>query len=45
MASTVAATDYRIRGFRVPPVMWLPAKIMMGLTKPKHSILGGEFSG
>lgn len=44
-ASTVAAADYRVRGFRVPTAMWLPARIMMGLTKPKRSILGAEFSG
>ncbi len=45
MSSTVAAADYRVRSFTVPPVMWLPARLMMGITKPKPQILGAEFAG
>lgn len=45
MASTVAAADYRVRGFKVPLAMWIPARLIMGLTKPKCNVLGAEFSG
>ncbi|PRX57382.1 NAD(P)-dependent alcohol dehydrogenase [Flagellimonas meridianipacifica] len=43
--STVAAADYRVRSFKVPMLMWLPARLMMGITKPKRQILGAEFAG
>ena len=44
-ATTVTAADYRVRGFRVPPSFWLPARLMVGLMKPRKSILGMELSG
>lgn len=44
-ATTVTAADYRIRGFNVPPLFWLPARMALGFTKPKNSILGMELSG
>ena len=45
MASTVAVADCRVRSFKVPLSMWLPARILLGITKPKNAILGAEFSG
>ena len=45
VASTVTAADYRVRAFKVPLAMWLPARLAMGLTKPNRSVLGAEFSG
>ena len=44
-ATTVSAADYRVRGFDVPTTFWLPARLMLGLRKPRKSILGMELSG
>ena len=44
-ATTVTAGDYRMRSFTVPPLFWLPARITLGLTKPKHPIYGMELAG
>ncbi len=44
-ATTVSVGDSRIRGFRVPPSFWIPARITLGLRKPKKSILGSVFAG
>jgi NADPH:quinone reductase-like Zn-dependent oxidoreductase len=41
-ATTVTAADYRVRNFTVPPSFWLPARLMVGLRKPRKSILGME---
>ena len=44
-ATTVSAADFRIRSFTVPLSFWLPARIVLGLRKPKKAILGGELAG
>ncbi len=44
-ATTVTIADSRVRGFKVPISFWLPARIALGLRKPKKSVLGMEFSG
>ncbi len=44
-AATVAVADVRIRGFDVPRSFWIPARLSLGLTKPKNSILGVEVAG
>lgn len=44
-ATTVTAADFRIRSFTIPPSFWLPARIIIGLRKPKKSILGVELAG
>lgn len=44
-ASTVAVADVRIRAFNVPVSVWIPARIALGLTKPKNSVLGVELAG
>jgi len=44
-ATTVTAADYRVRSFDVPASFWLPARLMVGLRKPRKSILGMELSG
>lgn len=44
-ATTVTAADYRVRSFDVPTPFWLPARLMLGLRKPRRSILGMELSG
>src|SRR5688572_28971292 len=44
-ATTVAVADARIRSFNVPPSVWLPARIALGFTGPRKSILGVELAG
>ncbi len=44
-ATTVSVGDTRIRGFKVPFSFWLPARIALGLRKPKKSIPGSVFAG
>jgi NADPH:quinone reductase-like Zn-dependent oxidoreductase len=44
-ATTVAAGDIRMRGFKVPAALWLLSRIALGITGPKRKILGMEISG
>lgn len=44
-ATTVTVADIRSRSFTVPPAFWLPARITLGLRKPKKEILGMELAG
>jgi NADPH:quinone reductase-like Zn-dependent oxidoreductase len=44
-ATTVTAGDFRMRSFTVPPAFWIPARIALGLTRPKHPIYGMELAG
>jgi NADPH:quinone reductase-like Zn-dependent oxidoreductase len=44
-ATTVAVADSRIRSFTVPASVWLPARLALGLTKPRKKVLGVELAG
>jgi len=44
-ATTVTIADYRVRSLTVPPLLWLPTRIYLGLRKPKRTILGMELAG
>jgi NADPH:quinone reductase-like Zn-dependent oxidoreductase len=44
-ATTVAAGDIRMRGFKVPTKFWLPMRLALGFTGPKNKVLGMEVSG
>lgn len=44
-ATTVTQADIRVRGFRVPPSFWVPARLALGITKPKKPVLGTELAG
>ncbi|MBK8030722.1 MAG: NAD(P)-dependent alcohol dehydrogenase [Chloroflexi bacterium] len=44
-ATTVTAGDSRVRSFTVPRSFWLPARLTLGLTKPKKAILGMVIAG
>ena len=44
-ATTVARGDVRMRSFTVPFWQWLPARIYLGIRKPKRAILGMELAG
>ena len=45
LATTVTAGDLRMRSLNVPLLFWLPARITLGFTKPKHPIYGMELAG
>jgi len=44
-ATSVTIADSRVRGFKVPMSFWIPARIALGLRRPKKDILGVELSG
>ncbi len=44
-ATTVSAGDFRMRSFTVPPLFWIPARLTLGLTKPKQPVYGMELAG
>lgn len=44
-ATSVTAADVRVRSFNVPTSFWLPARLMLGLKRPRKPILGMELSG
>jgi NADPH:quinone reductase-like Zn-dependent oxidoreductase len=44
-ATTVTVADIRSRSFTVPASFWLPARIALGIRKPKRKILGAELAG
>ena len=44
-ATTVTAGDMRTRGFIVPRSFWIPARLTLGLTKPKKAIPGMVLAG
>ena len=43
--TTVTVADSRVRSFTVPHSYWLPARIALGIRKPKKTILGAELAG
>jgi len=44
-ATTVSAADVRCRSFTVPRSYWLPARLALGVFRPRRTILGGELAG
>lgn len=44
-AAAVTAGDARIRAARFPPGFALPARLALGLKRPRRRILGGTFAG
>jgi len=44
-ATTVHRGDVRMRSFDVPLVGWIPARLILGIRKPKQKILGMELAG
>ena len=43
--TTVTVADSRVRSFTVPPSYWLPARLALGISKPKNAVLGAELAG
>lgn len=44
-ATAVTASDIYIRGSQIPVRYWIPMRIMLGLTKPRKSIIGLVLAG
>jgi NADPH:quinone reductase-like Zn-dependent oxidoreductase len=44
-STTVTVADFRIRSFTIPAAYWLPARLTLGIRKPKKPILGVELAG
>lgn len=44
-ASSVTTADWRMRAAAYPGILWLPGRLMTGLTRPKNRVLGVEFAG
>lgn len=44
-ATTVSKADIRCRRFDVPASFWIPARLTLGIFRPRRRILGGEFAG
>lgn len=44
-ATTATKGDVRMRSFTVPRAQWLPARLYLGIRKPRRSILGMELAG
>jgi NADPH:quinone reductase-like Zn-dependent oxidoreductase len=44
-ATTVTVGDTRMRSFSVPRGQWLPARLYLGVLKPRRAILGMELAG
>ena len=44
-ATTVTVADVRVRSFTVPRSFWIPARISLGIVRPKKTILGSEVAG
>lgn len=44
-ATTVASGDARVRAARFPPGFSIPARLALGITRPRQQILGTELAG
>jgi NADPH:quinone reductase-like Zn-dependent oxidoreductase len=45
VATTVTRGDVRMRGFDVPAAQWLPARLYLGIFRPKRAVLGMSLAG
>ncbi|GAA2359643.1 NAD(P)-dependent alcohol dehydrogenase [Dactylosporangium salmoneum] len=44
-ATTVTTSDCFVRGFRLKPSLWIPARLVLGVTRPRRPVLGMVFAG
>lgn len=44
-ATTVTAGDIRVRAFQSPLLFWIPMRLVLGIRRPRKSILGVELAG
>ena len=44
-ATAVTTSDCFVRGFRVKPSLWIPGRLVLGITRPRRPVLGMVFAG
>ena len=44
-ATAVTSSDCFVRGFQMKPSMWIPGRVVLGLTRPRQPILGMVLAG
>jgi NADPH:quinone reductase-like Zn-dependent oxidoreductase len=44
-AASVTTADWRMRASAFPGVLWLPGRLMVGLRRPRRTVLGRDFAG
>jgi len=44
-ATAVTSSDCIVRGFTIPAALWLPARLFLGLTRPRQPVLGMVLAG
>lgn len=44
-ATAVTTSDCFIRGFRIKPSLWIPGRLVLGITRPRRPVLGMVFAG
>jgi NADPH:quinone reductase-like Zn-dependent oxidoreductase len=44
-ATAVTSSDCFIRGFHVKPSLWIPGRLVLGITRPRRPVLGMVFAG
>lgn len=45
VATSVTTADWRLRAFAVPPIFWLPGRLVLGIFGPRNPLLGRDFAG
>ena len=45
VATTVTTADWRMRAAAFPGILAIPGRLIAGLLRPRHRVLGGEFAG
>src|SRR5947209_2701107 len=44
-ATAVTTSDCFVRGFHLKPSLWIPARLMLGISRPRRPVLGMVFAG
>lgn len=44
-ATAVTSSDCFVRGFTIKPSMWIPARLALGIMRPRQPVLGMVFAG
>lgn len=44
-ATAVTSSDCIVRGFKIPPSVWILARLVLGVSKPRRSVLGMVVAG
>lgn len=44
-ATAVTSSDCFVRGFQIKPSMWIPGRVVLGVTRPRQPVLGMVLAG